>query len=159
MTDIISGSDPHSVNVNDDNELHVCLCKKACEGTITMTDLLLLYPGLHVSIRKEQLEGDMSDVPKAIMWDEHKKIVDKLQKQLSEKPEIELATFKKALMESNQINKKLRNEKEKLETALEPFAKKTGIRSYSVVLMRKEVIDARKALGWENPMAHGGKDD
>lgn len=51
------------------------------------------------------------------------------------------------------------NEIKMLRKALEPFAKKTCIRSGTVVLMRKEVINARKALGWLNPVAHGGKDD
>ena len=53
----------------------------------------------------------------------------------------------------------LTNEIAILREALEPFANKTGMRSHTVVLMKKEVINARKALGWVNPLAHGGKDD
>ncbi len=42
--------------VNDDCELHVCLCKKACDGHVTIKDLLMIYPGTSFSIRKDQLE-------------------------------------------------------------------------------------------------------
>lgn len=45
-----------------------------------------------------------------------------------------------------------------LRLALEPFAKKTGIRSGTVVLMKKEVVNARKALGWVDPLSHDGRD-
>jgi len=48
----------NAVEVSSINELCVCLCEVSCRGTITLLNLQNKYPGVKISIRKEQLKDN-----------------------------------------------------------------------------------------------------
>ena len=56
MNEKIHGNQMQCTEVTNDGEWCVCLCERACEGTIRLEDLQRRYPGIKISIRKEQLE-------------------------------------------------------------------------------------------------------
>jgi hypothetical protein len=50
------GSNWNVAQVSALGELHICLCKKACKGTIKLSELEKMYPNIRISIRNEQIE-------------------------------------------------------------------------------------------------------
>ncbi len=51
-----------AIVVDCNQELRVCLCKRCCEDHIKLKDILKMYPGIVISIRKEQLTKERRHV-------------------------------------------------------------------------------------------------
>ena len=58
MNEKILLSDGHHGNqavVTENGELCVCLCEKACKGTVTLKDLMGFFPDLKIAVRRDQI--------------------------------------------------------------------------------------------------------